>query len=505
MTEERSVGRYRIVRQVGRGGMAIVYLARQQDLNRDVALKELSSFHATSPDMAERFVRESRLAGSLNHPNIVTVLEYFEDDGVPFIAMEYVPRGSLRPYVGRLSPAQLAGVMEGVLAGLAHAEMHGIVHRDLKPENLMVTSDGRVKIADFGIAKATASAATGAFLTAKGTTVGTPAYMAPEQAMGQEVGPWTDLYSVGVMAWEQVVGHTPFHDTDAPMAILMRHVNEPIPPVVDVKPDADPQMSAWIERLLVKDAEQRTRSPTAAWEELEEIVISELGPRWRREARLPSYTEVLDTPKPLTPAPFESTRTPTPTPKPVARVEEAPAEVAPAEVAPAELRRVRSGTSRSGGRPRPLLRPRRPRRSRVRRLPRRPPLLTRPPRRRHPPLSRPPRLSRHPLLSRRRILPRRRCPSRLPPPRSRQSPPIRPMSRSELRLSLSRRSNRRPSPTPNPNRNRRPSPNSKPNPSQSPNPNPSLSRSQNPNSKRNPSRRQNPSRARARARTGARA
>ena len=337
MTEERSVGRYRIVRQVGRGGMAIVYLARQQDLNRDVALKELSSFHATSPDMAERFVRESRLAGSLNHPNIVTVLEYFEDDGVPFIAMEYVPRGSLRPYVGRLSPAQLAGVMEGVLAGLAHAEMHGIVHRDLKPENLMVTSDGRVKIADFGIAKATASAATGAFLTAKGTTVGTPAYMAPEQAMGQEVGPWTDLYSVGVMAWEQVVGHTPFHDTDAPMAILMRHVNEPIPPVVDVKPDADPQMSEWIERLLVKDAEQRTRSPTAAWEELEEIVISELGPRWRREARLPSYTEVLDTPKPLTPAPFESTRTPTPTPKPVARVEEAPAEVAPAEVAPAEV------------------------------------------------------------------------------------------------------------------------------------------------------------------------
>ena len=234
MTEERRVGRYQIVRQVGHGGMAIVYLARQQDLNRDVALKELSSFHASAPDMAERFVRESRLAGSLNHPNIVTVLEYFEDGGVPYIAMEYVPRGSLRPYVGRLSPAQLAGVMEGVLAGLAHAEMHGIVHRDLKPENLMVTSDGRVKIADFGIAKATASAATGAFLTAKGTTVGTPAYMAPEQAMGQDVGAWTDLYSVGVMAWEHVVGHTPFHDTDAPMAILMRHVNEPIPPVVDV-------------------------------------------------------------------------------------------------------------------------------------------------------------------------------------------------------------------------------------------------------------------------------
>ncbi len=118
-TGTRRVGRYELIRQIGRGGMAIVYLARQETLDRDVALKELSSFHAGAPDMAERFLRESRLAGSLNHPNIVTVLEYFEDDGVPYIAMEYVPRGSLRPYVGHLALAQLAGVMEGVLAGLA--------------------------------------------------------------------------------------------------------------------------------------------------------------------------------------------------------------------------------------------------------------------------------------------------------------------------------------------------------------------------------------------------
>src|SRR6266567_44340 len=106
--------------------MAVVYLARQPDLDRNVALKELSSFQLGSPESAERFLRESRLAGSLSHPNIVTVHEYFEEGGIPYIAMEYVPRGSLRPYVGRLSPAQLAGVMEGVLAGLAHAEAHGI-------------------------------------------------------------------------------------------------------------------------------------------------------------------------------------------------------------------------------------------------------------------------------------------------------------------------------------------------------------------------------------------
>ena len=147
--------RYEILREVGRGGMAMVYLARQTDLDRFVALKELGAFHASDPSFAQRFLRELRVAGSLSHPSIVTVHDYFEHDGTPYIAMEYVERGSLRPYVGQMDLAQVAGVLEGLLAGLAQAEQHGIVHRDLKPENLMVTSDGRVKIADFGIAKAT--------------------------------------------------------------------------------------------------------------------------------------------------------------------------------------------------------------------------------------------------------------------------------------------------------------------------------------------------------------
>ena len=315
-TSERRVGRYQIVRQIGRGGMAIVYLARQETLERDVALKELSSFHASAPEMAQRFLQESRLAGSLNHPNIVTVLEYFEDDGVPYIAMEYVRRGSLRPYVSRLSTAQFVGVMEGVLAGLAHAETHGIVHRDLKPENIMVTADGRVKITDFGIAKATAAAGTGVFLTAAGTTVGTPTYMAPEQAMGRDIGIWTDLYSVGVMAWEHVVGRVPFHDSEVPMVILTRQLNEEIPAAVSVNPDADPDLSDWIDKLLVKDPVKRAQSPALVWDDLEEIIINRLGPRWRREARLPSPSQVFDTPHPLTPAPFESSQVRTPKPGP---------------------------------------------------------------------------------------------------------------------------------------------------------------------------------------------
>jgi serine/threonine protein kinase len=314
VSPRRSVGRYEIIRQIGRGGMSVVYLAHQHSLDRDVALKELGTFHLQEPEMAQRFLRESRLAGSLNHPNIVTVLEYFEEAGVPYIAMEYLPRGSLRPYVGRLTLPQLAGVMEGVLAGLTHAQAYGIVHRDLKPENLMVTGDGRIKITDYGIAKATQNAATGMFMSATGTTIGTPTYMAPEQAMGQEIGIHTDLYSVGIMAWEHSVGRPPFGDSEAPLVILNRHVNDQIPSATSENPNVDPGLSDWIDRLIVKDPAQRVRDPTQAWDELEEIVITHSGPRWRRNARLPSMGTVLNTPKPLTPAPFDSQRSATPEP-----------------------------------------------------------------------------------------------------------------------------------------------------------------------------------------------
>jgi serine/threonine protein kinase len=223
------VGRYEIVRELGRGGMARVHLARQLDLDRYAALKELGSLHREHAEMAARFVRESRLAGALNHPSIVTVLDFFEHDGTPYIAMEYVPRGSLRPWVGRLTVAQVGGVLESVLAGLAHAHAGAVVHRDLKPENLMVTDDGHVKITDFGIAKALIDSGTVAFRTATGAAIGTPAYMSPEQAMGEGVGPWTDLYATGVIAYELLCGSVPFGNREA-MAILLAHCQEtPVP------------------------------------------------------------------------------------------------------------------------------------------------------------------------------------------------------------------------------------------------------------------------------------
>jgi hypothetical protein len=150
---------------------------------------------------------------------------------------------------------------------------------------------------------------TGAFLTATGTTVGTPTYMAPEQAMAQDIGPWTDLYSVGCMAFELFTGRVPFHDSDAPMAILLRHVNEPIAPVKSIDPEIDQGISDWIEKLLVKDPKQRTQSAGDAWDDFEEIIIGLLGPRWRRSARLSERAEAVDSPSPLTPAPFEGTTT----------------------------------------------------------------------------------------------------------------------------------------------------------------------------------------------------
>ncbi len=302
-----SIGPYQIVGQIGRGGMAVVYLARQPTLSRSVALKELAPFHAADPSLTQRFLREARLAGSLNHPNVVTVYDFLEHDGVPYIAMEYLDRGSLRPFVGRLSLAQMAGVLEGLLAALSHAETMGIVHRDIKPENILVTADGGIKLADFGIAKAYQQIATEEMLTPAGATVGTPAYMAPEQAMAEELGPWTDLYQTGVVAYELLAGAVPFQSPDgSPVPVLMQHISEPVPPLRGI----DPALEAWVLRTLAKVPADRPAGARAAWEELEEIVIAALGPLWRRDARLRDPDPTAEH-KPLTPAPFSGAQ-PTP-------------------------------------------------------------------------------------------------------------------------------------------------------------------------------------------------
>jgi hypothetical protein len=243
---------------------------------------------------------------------VVTVHDYFEADGSPCIAMEYLPCGSMRSRIGSLSLGQMTGALAGILGGLTHAHGHGIVHRDLKPENVLVTAEGSVKIADFGIAKALDSVET--VLTVTGTTIGTPTYMAPEQARAGETGPWTDLYSLGIMAFELIAGRPPFSSAD-PVAILLSHVKDDPPALTVAAPATDPALSAWVARLLEKAPEDRPASAADAWDALEEIALDRLGPRWRRAAALPGVagaaaavattglatppTRALETPDPM--------------------------------------------------------------------------------------------------------------------------------------------------------------------------------------------------------------
>jgi serine/threonine protein kinase len=287
--ETRTVGRYELLGVIGVGGMSVVHLARQLGLDRFVAIKELASFDVADPDLARQFLREARLAGSLSHPNVVTVLDYIEQDGVPYISMEYLRRGSLRELIPHLKTAHVVGVLVAVLAGLEAAEARQIVHRDLKPENFMVTENGSVKIADFGIAKAATEVTTPEMRTATGTTIGTPSYMAPEQAMGKAVTAATDLYSLGAVAYELLVGRRPFDGEPrvAPAVVLTRHVNEPLTPPRSVRPDLDPDLAGWISQLLEKDPSDRPTAAGTAAEALEDIAIRLLGPRWRRDAALP--------------------------------------------------------------------------------------------------------------------------------------------------------------------------------------------------------------------------
>jgi serine/threonine protein kinase len=305
MTPEllRVAGRYEIHRLLGRGGMASVHLARQPALDREVALKELHSDHVRDAAFAHRFLNESRVAGALNHPSIVSVIEYFEHEGVPFIAMEYLERGSLRPLVGTLSLPQVTGVLGSVLGGLAEAAAQGIVHRDLKPENVLVTADGHAKVADFGIAKALGQLCMTDFRTATGQIVGTPAYMAPEQISGGEITPQVDLYATGLIAYELLTGRHPFGGTDAPMALLMRHVNDDPPPLASARPDLPPGVVAWVHAMLAKEPAARPAGAAHAWDRLEGVVSDALGPRWRRAATLtePAPAPAVD-PEPAPPA-----------------------------------------------------------------------------------------------------------------------------------------------------------------------------------------------------------
>ena len=247
--------------------MGEVYRARDAVLERPVAIKVLHRNLAGDAGFIERFRREARAAANLNHQNIVAVHDWGSVDGIYYMVMEYVAGLSVREILhaeGLLAPAQAADVLEQTLAALQHAHRQGIVHRDVKPENLMVTRDGVVKVADFGLARAFADAQ----ITEAGNVTGTVQYLAPEQLQGEPSDPRTDLYALGVVAFELLTGRLPFTG-ETPMAIAYRHIHEPMPRPSSANPAVPASLDGWVASMTEKQRELRPESAAEARRDLE--------------------------------------------------------------------------------------------------------------------------------------------------------------------------------------------------------------------------------------------
>jgi serine/threonine protein kinase len=259
-------GRYRIENVLGRGGMASVYLARDEELERPVAVKVLAEHLAHQADFHDRFLREARLAAQLSHPNVVQVFDVGEEDGSPFIVMECVEGSTLADELkerGRLDPDEVVDLALQICGGLEHAHAAGLVHRDIKPQNLLLRPDGTVKIADFGIARA---AETTRF-TQMGSVMGTAAYLSPEQALAEEVTAAADLYSLGCVLYELLTGRTPYVFETLP-ELVVKHREEVIPPVRELRPDVPERLEAAVMHALARNPDYRPESAAAIAEEL---------------------------------------------------------------------------------------------------------------------------------------------------------------------------------------------------------------------------------------------
>ena len=261
--------RYEVTKKIGSGGMADVYLAQDRLLGRQVALKILSSRYAHDEQFIERFRREASSAASLNHPNIVQIYDRGEAEGTYYIAMEYLEGRSLKEIILKyapLSPDLVVSVSAQILEALRFAHRRDIIHRDIKPQNIIVDNDGRVKVTDFGIARA-GSAST---MTEAGSILGTAHYLSPEQAQGQSVEAASELYSLGVVMYEMVTGRLPY-DGDNPVTIAMQHVHENPAPPRSIVPDLPLNLEAVILRSLGKKPTDRYLTAQAFLEDLKRV------------------------------------------------------------------------------------------------------------------------------------------------------------------------------------------------------------------------------------------
>lgn len=274
----RTLGEFHLLRRLGKGGMAEVWLAEQTSLRRQVAVKILRPDFVADANYVKRFKHEATAAGGLNHPNIVQVYMVGEEDGIHFIAQEYVQGRNLKEFITRKGPMEVPivlHVLKQVAAALQVAAAAGIVHRDIKPENVLLTKKGEAKVADFGLAQLSLQGEKVA-LTQVGVTMGTPLYMSPEQVNGRTLDARSDIYSMGVMAWHMLAGRPPFTG-DTALAVAVKHLNEAPPSLMEVRPDVPAGVVALIERMMSKKKEDRPADAQAIANELKSLLRQATG------------------------------------------------------------------------------------------------------------------------------------------------------------------------------------------------------------------------------------
>lgn len=246
--------RYRLDARIAKGGMGEVWRGWDIQLNRPVAIKALRSDLTNAEAKLRRLRAEAHNSANLAHPNIAALFEYYEHDGIGFLIMEYVPSKSLADLFheeGAMDPLQLLPILIQTARGLFVAHSHGVIHRDVKPANIMVSDNGEVKITDFGVSYSTNQEQ----ITQDGMVVGTAQYISPEQAQGQQATPQSDIYSLGVVAYEGLAGHRPFTGA-TPVDIAAAHVNDPVPPLPDT---VDVQLREFVMSMLAKDPLDRPK------------------------------------------------------------------------------------------------------------------------------------------------------------------------------------------------------------------------------------------------------
>ncbi len=262
--------RYRLDKKVGSGGMSSVYRAFDPTLERWVAIKMMHRDISTDPDQLERFRREARAVAQLSHPHVVTVIDAGEDDGTPYIVLEFVEGETLKDRIRRevrlpVSEAVAYAIEIGRALSCAHA--HKLVHRDVKPQNVLIDPDGRAKLTDFGISRSLESQG----LTATGRVLGTTDYVSPEQALGYEVTEQSDIYSLGIVLYEMLVGEAPFR-ADTQVAVAMKHVKEPLPDVQRLRPEISAALAAVVERATAKETGNRYATVEEMVHDLEQVL-----------------------------------------------------------------------------------------------------------------------------------------------------------------------------------------------------------------------------------------